>query len=181
MPIYSFLKMEIFLVFAWWYANHKAFYDCFLKFFHQRKAWTSERPLTLFPYQIQKRNVAILEQAPCRATKVIEGLEHLSYEEERLREWGLLRLEKRRLLSMSLNTWRECREHRFQALFIGAQCLEKRHWAQTATKEVLCICQEVFLCCVGSGVLQQVTQRGAGVSSWEIFKSRADMVRGNLL
>lgn len=32
MPIYSFLKMEIFLVFAWWYANHKAFYDCFLLF-----------------------------------------------------------------------------------------------------------------------------------------------------
>ena len=49
-----------------------------------------------------KRDMLLMERLHCRAAKMIKGVEHLS-DEERLRELGLLSLEKKMLRGSLIN------------------------------------------------------------------------------
>ena len=108
------------------------------------------------------------------------GLEHLSYEEK---------LRKLRQPGEGSRGSHQCAQllegrmqrRQSQALSSASQWQDKRQWAQTETQGVSSKHQEALLYCAGNGALAQIAQRGCGGSSLEIFKSRLDVGRDNLL
>ena len=114
---------------------------------------------------------------------MIVGLEHLS-SGEGLRELVLFSLWKRRLSGshqcLLISEWRVQRAQR-QAFVSGAQCQNKRYWAQTGTQEFPSDHQEALLYCVGDGALVQMVHRACRALSLEIFKRCFDKILVTLL
>ncbi|KAK4810947.1 hypothetical protein QYF61_013356 [Mycteria americana] len=115
-----------------------------------------------------KTDAGLLERVQRRATKMIRGLEHLSYE-DRLRELGLFSLEKRRLqgdLIVAFQYIKGAYKKGGERLFTRA-CSDRTRGNSFKLKEGRCrldIRNRVFFYNEGGETLEQVAQRSCGCS-----------------
>ncbi|GAB0178093.1 hypothetical protein GRJ2_000274600 [Grus japonensis] len=131
-----------------------------------------------------RRDMELLEQVQRRATKLIRGLEHLSYE-DRLRELGLFSLEKRRLqeyliagLPVSEGAYRKAGE----GLFIR-ECSNRTRGNGFKLKEGrfrLDIRKKFFSVRVMRH-WNRLPREAVDAPSLEVFKTRLDGALGNVV
>ena len=99
--------------------------------------------------------------------KMIKALEHLLYD-ERLRELGLLSLEKRRLRDDRINVSKYLMGGNEEGggRLTSAHWWDKRQWAQTETHEVPSEHRKTLFDCTSGQIPEQAAQRGCGVSTF---------------